>query len=264
VAEKTLAPPPGICWQYRTVTRIFGPALFKVLGGFQVQGQEHIPDLGAGLICPNHISYLDPPVVGIANWCRRSCFMAKESLFRIPVLGPFIRSSYCYPVDREEGGRQALRIAMDLLEAGELVTIFPEGTRSHTGELIQAKSGAAFVAFRTRVPVIPVAVWGTNLIMPVHSMALHRAPVYVRFGEPITPPEPDRGDRPSKHQLQEFTGCVMESIAALQVRVRSEVPPQWRAHELHLQAQWRERLALEQEAAAAAPPSETPLEPGEE
>ena len=77
-------------WHYRQVVGWFGATLMRLLGGWHITGREHIPQEGAALICPNHISYLDPPLVGIAAK-RRCCYMAKGSLFDIPVLGWFIR-----------------------------------------------------------------------------------------------------------------------------------------------------------------------------
>lgn len=211
---------------YRFVQRCFGPLLLRALGGWHVSGCEHIPSEGPALICPNHVSYLDPPVIGIAS-PRRCCYMAKASLFKIPLLGGFIRKSYSYPVDRDEGGRQAIRIGTTLLEAGELVVIFPEGTRSPTGDLIPGQPGAAFIASRAGAPVIPAAIWGTDIVLPMHAKRIYRCPVYVRFGAAMQLPRPAEGERLSRAQLQEFTDELMGRIGALRREIESQVPPEW-------------------------------------
>lgn len=226
-------------WHYRQVTSWFGPLLMRLLGGWRVAGTEHIPAEGAALICPNHVSYLDPPLVGVAA-VRRCCYMAKASLFKIPILGSFIRKSYSYPVDKEEGGRQAIRIATTLLKAGELVVIFPEGTRSPDGELIPGKPGPALIASRAKAPIIPAAVWGADVVLPLHSRRLYRCPVYVRFGEPMQLPEPPEGKRLSKEQLQAVTQELMGRIAELQRQVKSEVPEKWLKRAERMKAHWRQ------------------------
>lgn len=215
-------------WHYWFIARHLGPAVLRALGGFHVQGREYIPDTGPALLCPNHTSYLDPPVVGIAVSKRRCCFMAKASLFRIPLLGRLIESWGAYPVDREEGGRQALRLATGLLEAGELVILFPEGTRSPDGEMLPGEPGAAFIAARVGVPIIPVAVWGTNTVLPRGSRRLYRCPTYVRFGEPIPPPQVPEGGRVSRQQIEALTHKLMCRIAALRAEILAEVPDKWK------------------------------------
>jgi len=229
-------------WHYWFIAHRLGPAVLRSLGGFSVQGREHIPDVGPALLCPNHTSYLDPPVVGIAVSKRRCCFMAKASLFDIPILGRLIRSWGAYPVDREEGGRKALRLATALLEAGELVILFPEGTRSPDGELLPGEPGAAFIATRLGVPIIPVALWGTDTVLPRGAHRIYRCPTFVRFGEPIWPPNAAEGGRASRHEIEALTDELMSRIAALRAQILAQVPEKWkrkaeriRARTLHKQ-----------------------------
>lgn len=150
-------------WEVYLISRVFGPFITNLLGGLYVSGVHHIPDEGPALICANHVSYLDPPLVALTNTKRRTCFMAKDDLFEVPFVGALLRRVYTYPVDRDDGGRQGLRIAMQLLEAGELVAMYPEGTRSPDGDLLPAKLGPALLASRLGVPIVPLGTWGTDI-----------------------------------------------------------------------------------------------------
>ena len=235
MSPETILPRPGMSPQYSFVVHGFLPGLMALTGGWKVSGREHVSLQGSVLVCPNHISYLDPPVVGAALETRRCCFMAKAALFRIPLLGNFLRSSYCYPVDRKGGGRQAIRMATDLLNAGEVVVMFPEGTRSPTGELMKGEPGAVYVASKAKTPIVPVAVWGTDLVMRRHSYVLHRAPVWIRFGPAMHLPEPADGERLTRVEIDAVTDELMRRIAELGREIEAEVPERWlRAHAKHV------------------------------
>jgi len=235
--------------QYNAVAYIIGPTFFHATGGWHVSGRENIPTSGRALICPNHISYLDPPAIGIAAK-RRCCYMARKTLFDVPILAPVIRGFYAYPVDRDEGGRQAIRLATSLLEAGELVVMFPEGTRSPDGELIAAQAGAAYVAARAKAPIIPAAVWGTHLVMP-RGGGHHRFPVYVRFGKPFDLPVPPEGERLSKEQLQELTDGLMARIRVLQDEIKAMIPEKTLQRAARIIAQRKEKASQTEEEQAA-------------
>ena len=225
-------------WHYRQVTDWFGPLLMRLMGGWHVSGRENIPTDGPALICPNHISYADPPLIGVAAR-RRCCYMAKTSLFSIPLVGWFIRKSYSYPVDREEGGRQAIRMAATLLGAGEMLVVFPEGTRSADGQLGPGKPGPAMIASRAGAPIIPAAIWGTDIILPRHSKRLYRCPVHIKFGPALRLPEPAAGQRLRKDDFASFTEELMASIADLQEQIIADVPDKWLRRAERLRANWR-------------------------
>ncbi len=246
MAQDIEIPGKKISWHYKQVVRVFGPALLEATGGFYVAGREYVSESKPALLCANHISYLDPPLVGMAA-LGRVCFMAKASLFRIPLLGPFIRKSYSYPVDREEGGRQAIRIATTLLDAGERVAMFPEGTRSPDGEPIPGMGGPALVAARSNVPVIPMAIWGSDVVLPLHSKRLYRCPVYLTVGKPIDPPQGSDGGRAGKEERREFTHHLMQRIAELQRWTVSVVPEYWLKRAEKLKARWHAIHAHEAE-----------------
>lgn len=237
---------------YLLAQHTIGPAFFRACGGWHVFGREHVPADGPALLCSNHVSYLDPPAVGIAA-PRRCCFMAKDALFRIPVLGPIISRLYAYPVDLDEGGRKAIRTATALLQAGELVVIFPEGRRSPEGELIRGQPGAMLIAARTQAPIVPVAVWGTDVVMPRDTRRLYRCPVYVRFGEPMAPPAVPDGERLTKEQLQAATDELMARIASLLEEIKAQVPDRWLQRAERLKARWRALRAAKEVVASESP-----------
>jgi 1-acyl-sn-glycerol-3-phosphate acyltransferase len=144
--------------------------------GVKVEGVENVPPTGPVLLCANHISNLDPPLLG-AMIPRPISFMAKASLFKVPVLGLVIsRYLGAFPVQRGTADRAALRTALQILAEGRVFGIFPEGTRSKTGELGQARTGVAFIAMKSGAPVVPVAISG--------PYRFRRGPV-VRIGKPL-------------------------------------------------------------------------------
>lgn len=126
---------------------------------FVVIGRENFPKEGGVLLCANHIDALDPPVVGITA-PRPVHFMAKEELFTLPVLGSIIKRVHAFPVKRGLSDREALRKGLSVLKEGHVMGLFPEGTRSKTGELGKGLAGAGFFALRTNAAVVPCAIIG--------------------------------------------------------------------------------------------------------
>src|SRR5690242_3785594 len=115
---------------FRVLARTFGVWMY----GLRVVGREHWPAAGGGLICANHQSMFDPPLVGLT--CpRRMNYLARDTLFRVPILGPLITFLDAIPIDRDGSGLSGLKETLRRLKAGELVLIFPEGTRTHDGEV---------------------------------------------------------------------------------------------------------------------------------
>jgi 1-acyl-sn-glycerol-3-phosphate acyltransferase len=207
-------------WLARTVCRL--------MGGYRVHGREHIPLRGGAIICSNHVSYLDPPVLGAGFTPRRTYFMAKAELFEIPVLGAVIRTVYAFPVDRTTTDREAIRHGIELLQKGELLVVFPEGGRSPDGAIQPGNIGPALMATRAQVPIIPAALKETDRVMPPGKGGLHRGRVQVDYGEPIHPSQFGDG-RLDKSHLQAFTDTVMQAIEELQKaqyeRVGEVAPP---------------------------------------
>ncbi|MDQ2795940.1 MAG: 1-acyl-sn-glycerol-3-phosphate acyltransferase [Actinomycetota bacterium] len=155
---------------YRLVIRGFR-AMFRLLGlRFAIRGAQHIPADGPGVLACNHLSYLDFTFVGLAASQRPRLvrFMAKHATFDNPVSGPLMRAMGHIPVDRESGAA-AYRIAARRLAAGELVGVFPEATISRSWTLKSFKLGAATLAVREQVPLIPVVLWAPQRTFTVDS-----------------------------------------------------------------------------------------------
>jgi 1-acyl-sn-glycerol-3-phosphate acyltransferase len=130
--------------------------IYTVLFRLQAIGVENIPKSGAVILASNHISNLDPPTIGV-KVPRKVRFMAKEELFKIPVLGSLISAFGAFPVKRGGVSKDAIKSAITLLKSGEVMGIFPEGSRSTPGA---AKKGTAMIAMRSGAAVVPVAIVG--------------------------------------------------------------------------------------------------------
>lgn len=130
--------------------------LYRLLFRIEAYGQENIPAQGSVILASNHISLLDPPSVGILI-DRKVRFMAKEELFKVPVLGFLIKSFGAFPVKRGLG-LDAIKSAIKLLRQEEVMGIFPEGTRRKEGASDEAKKGTAMIALRSNAAVVPVAI----------------------------------------------------------------------------------------------------------
>ena len=167
--------------------------LFSLLGGgIEVIGAENVPKDGPVLMVSNHVSYLDPCMIGDAS-PRRVVFMGKAELFKNPILNWLLRGVYGIPVKRGEPDTAAFRAVLARLKEGRLVCIFPEGTRSPNGELQEAEAGAGVFATRTGCPVVPVFVRGTNVALD-RKGRFHRTRVSMSMGKPfILPKSMERG-----------------------------------------------------------------------
>lgn len=178
--------------------------LLRLMYRVRVKGVEHIPQNGSAVLCANHISNLDPLLIGSALK-RPVHFMAKEEIFRISWIGAFIRKLHAFPVKRGQLDRYALKHALSVLREGSMLGIFPEGTRSKTGELGDAHSGAALMALKTSSPIIPIAIVG-----PYRPFR----PVYVIFGTPIDVMQVDETAHVNDRG-QIITQLMMDEIHAL-------------------------------------------------
>lgn len=183
--------------------------LLRLFTRLRVTGRENVPPRGPLLVVCNHLSNVDPPLLA-AVLPRPVFMMAKQELFRGP-LGWMARQYGAFPVRRGEADREALRTALDHLQHGRALGMFPEGTRSRSGQLQRARAGVGLLAARAGCPVLPVAISGTSQLGK--PCALVRRPrIEVRIGEPFTLPLTNGTDRPS---AQDATDAIMRRLAAL-------------------------------------------------
>lgn len=157
--------------------------IFRVFFGFKVYGSEVVPEIGGVIIAANHVSYLDPPVLGLALK-RKAVFIAKKELFTLPVIGCLIRR-LCIPVDREHPKPSTIKEALKRLRNGEVVVIFPEGGINLNGSFKDAKRGIGLISYMSNVPVIPVFIKGTHKALPVGTWFPRLAKIEVFFGNPL-------------------------------------------------------------------------------
>ncbi|OII63021.1 1-acyl-sn-glycerol-3-phosphate acyltransferase [Streptomyces sp. CC53] len=169
---------------------LLGP-LLRLLWRPQVEGLEHVPETGAAIVAGNHLSFSDHFLMP-AVLPRRITFLAKQEYFTGPGLrgratAAFFRSAGQIPVDRSgrDAGRAAIREGLEVLRRGELLGIYPEGTRSHDGRLYKGKVGVAVMALTAGVPVVPCAMVGTFEIQPPGKALPKIKRVSIRFGEPL-------------------------------------------------------------------------------
>ena len=183
--------------------------LAKLLFGFQVTGEENIPTDQKFIVCCNHISLIDPIFLILAFPKRCICFMAKESLFQKPILGWAMRKMRAIPVHRGgKGNVSAIKTANEVLQDNDVLGIFPEGTRSKTGKLLQGKSGAVMIANRVGCPIVPCAILtAKGKVRPFRKVTL-------RIGRPVAL-ERIYAENNSSAQLRSGTKLLMGEIGQL-------------------------------------------------
>lgn len=153
----------------------------------RIYGAEKVPQLGPFVAVSNHASDFDPPLLSCCMK-RPVAFMAKEELFQVPVLKQAIALYGAYPVNRKAPDRSALKSALSYLESGWGTGVFLQGTRTPDGRITEPKLGAALIAAKAGVPLVPVCLWGTHAIMKKGSAIPKPVPVTVRIGDLIEPP----------------------------------------------------------------------------
>lgn len=186
--------------------------LLRVLCRVEGRGQHHVPAGGPMLLVANHSSVLDPPLIG-AMAPRPLSYLAKEELFRIPLFGRLITAVNARPVRREGADAKALRTALRLLEQGEALLVFPEGTRGEEGTLRTPKAGAGMLAVLSGVPVVPAYVRGSGGVWPRGRSMPRPGKVVVTFGRPMTFERTPGSDR--KQRYEAASRAMMDAIERL-------------------------------------------------
>lgn len=173
-------------------------------------GAERVPKAGAVLICPIHVSHVDPAAIGCTS-PRRLRFMAKAELFRVPVFGPLIRTVGCFAVERGTGDIGSLRKAIQVLDNGDALLLFPEGRRGDGDRLLPLQPGVTALAKRPGVRVVPVSIAGSSVLLPKGASKPRRARVTVLYHEPFTFEEATAGSDRPKEVFLERLSRVLES-----------------------------------------------------
>ena len=210
--EKDLYKPykmPPFLW---TTIRVLVKIVFAIMARVHLSGLENVPAEGPFIIASNHLSWFDVPLVP-AHFSRPVIYMAKEETFQGRI-GWLVRFLGAFPVKRGEADRQALRTAGEQLKEGNIIVIFPEGTRSKTHTMAQGHSGLGMIALRSGAPVLPVAISGSEKLLKKF-----RPRVTITYGQPmILKP---KGQKVTREDVDAATEQVMHRIAEM-------LPPEYR------------------------------------
>jgi 1-acyl-sn-glycerol-3-phosphate acyltransferase len=161
-----------VCWFTQAFTRM------------RIEGKEHLPRTGAYVLAPVHRSYVDTPITACVS-TRRIRFMGKQEVWKYAAVGWLVSALGAFPVNRGHADREALSTCIKVLENGEPLTLFPEGERKDGPTVHPLFDGAAYVAAKAGVPIIPVGIGGSARVMPRHAKFIHPHRVRVVIGEPI-------------------------------------------------------------------------------
>lgn len=216
----------------RWMTKTF---FYGMKGGLSSVGEENIPKTGALIVAPNHVSYLDPPAVACGTKRRPLRFMAKEELFKGP-FGLLIGSLGAFPVRRGEGDTESIRKSLAILEGGEALLVFPEGTRSNAKTMLPINRGVAMLAKRTGAAVLPVGIIGTEVVMPKGGGG-RKHPMKIAYGKPFTYEEVATGKNEKENrerfaaelerrilELCHANGLMLKSASSTELPVPSDSP----------------------------------------
>jgi len=218
----TTLDPETIGRRYWSVRRLSAP-LHRWWLDVEREGLENVPEHGGVIFAANHLSFIDSVLLMYS--CRRQAtFLGKAEYLTMPATRRLFPAAGMIPVDRSgRGVGRSLGLAIDRLRSGEIVGIFPEGTRSRDGMLREGHVGVAHLALKSGAPIVPIGIVGTETAMPPDSLIPRRTPITVRFGAPIDLGRWS-GERPTGGVKREITDEVMDAIAALSGQRRAMAP----------------------------------------
>jgi 1-acyl-sn-glycerol-3-phosphate acyltransferase len=183
--------------------------------GLTTRGFDNVPTTGAYIVAPIHRSNLDTPLIG-AITRRRLRYMGKESMWKKRFGAWFLTAAGGFPVERGTADRAAIRACLEVLERGEPLVVFPEGTRQSGTTICEMYDGPAYLACRAQVPLLPIGIGGTEAAMPKGHKFPKRTRLSLVVGAPIPPPPPEPGkDRVSRKAIRQLTEQLGEEIQRL-------------------------------------------------
>lgn len=183
---------------------------------FRVEGAENVPAEGGAIFASNHASFFDPPALAVAT-PRILTFLARKSLFNNPIFAKAIRVLNAIPVDQENPDMTGLKNIIRQLRLGEMVVLFPEGSRTWDGELQPGQPGIGLVIEKSEVPVVPARFFGMHEAWPRGAAPNPFQPVQLVIGKPFVPTSPETDKR---KRYQDLSNQIMEAIAAIQAPAR--------------------------------------------
>jgi 1-acyl-sn-glycerol-3-phosphate acyltransferase len=196
------------------ITWLFLLALNKGYWRLTIRGKEHMPTTGPFVLAPVHRSFIDFALTSSITR-RRMRYMGKDSLWKVGLFGTFISALGAYPVHRGGADREALKRTVEVLQGGEPVVIFPEGTRRSGPKVEDLFEGAAYVASKVGVPVVPVGIGGSERALKKGQKVPRPVKVTIVIGDPIWPAAPSEGGRTSRRAVHDLTLQLRDEIQRL-------------------------------------------------
>lgn len=203
-----------------------------------INGREHVPRSGAFVLAPVHRSYVDTPIAGCVT-SRRMRFMGKDTMWKNRQLGWLFSALGAFPVTRGTADREALQRCIAVLDAGEPLVLFPEGERKWGPIVHPLFDGAVYIAIKAGVPIVPIAIAGSEKVMPKGAKFVYPRKVHIEIGAPIPPPIAAEGGRLPRTIYKDRTAMLHAELQRL--------------FDLAM-----ERVPWEYDRAAVPPPPDTP------
>jgi len=186
-------------------------------------GREHIPATGAFVLAPVHRSYVDTPIAGCVTR-RRMRFMAKDTMWKNRTFGRMLSVFGAFPITRGTADREALRRSLEVLEGGEPLVLFPEGERKAGPVIHPLYTGAVYIAVKAGVPIVPVGIGGSEVVMPKKAKFVYPRKVHVEIGPPIPPPQVPETGRIPRAVYDEHSAVLYDELQRLFDIAMTKVP----------------------------------------
>lgn len=220
------APPDGPSGAARVLYWVCRSAIWALCKGYwrvSIEGTENVPPAGAYVLAPVHRSFIDFGMVALVT-PRRVRFMGKESLWKLAWFGRFISALGAFPVNRRAADRESLRRCIEVIRGGEPLVLFPEGTRRSGPVVTDLFEGAAYVAIRTGVPIVPIGIGGSEQALQKGRRVPRPVKVHVVVGPPLVPLPPKPSGHPSRRAVRELSAALHAELQRLFDGARAEWP----------------------------------------